>query len=120
VRILSALLCATLLGGCTTLQKDFSSYGRNYDPIPFHLISVGEGKEIVSTKLGAPNQVIGSKRYDKDVVEVWSYERWRANIGNDYKDEEYWVYFLNGELVQWGRPGDWAAQADKIIEVRLR
>jgi len=121
IKRLAAVWCVLILSGCTAANKDFASYGQNlnYNPIPLHLLSIGEGKEAVASKLGAPSQVIGSKRTGKSVVEVWSYQRWRAVIGFDEK-EEYWVYFLDGELVQWGRPGDWAAQAEKIIEVRLR
>ena len=34
--------------------------------------------------------------------------------------ERYWLYFVNDELDQWGRPGDWEEKADDIIEVRYR
>lgn len=53
-------------------------------------------------------------------MEVWSYEKWYARMGSDQKEEEYWLYFLNGELEQWGRPGDWSKEADRVYEIRYR
>jgi len=34
-----------------------------------------------------------------------------------YKD--YWLYFVNGRLVQWGEAGDWRREVDRIYEVRF-
>jgi len=35
-------------------------------------------------------------------------------------EERYWLYFWNDTLKQWGRPGDWLQEANKIYEVRER
>jgi hypothetical protein len=74
----------------------------------------------VASAIGDPVNVIGSKRFEKGVIEVWSYEKWHASMGIDRMEEEYWLYFLNGKLEQWGRPGDWAKEADKIYEIRSK
>ena len=29
-------------------------------------------------------------------------------------------HFLDGKLQQWGRPGDWEREADRIYEIRIR
>jgi len=74
----------------------------------------------VTTALGPPANVVGSKAFDRGVVTVWSYERWDAKFGFDAKAEEYYLYFLSDRLEQWGRPGDWAREADRIYEIRVR
>lgn len=74
----------------------------------------------MASAIGDPVNVIGSKRFEKGVIEVWSYEKWHASMGIDRMEEEYWLYFLNGKLEQWGRPGDWAKEADKIYEIRYK
>jgi hypothetical protein len=33
--------------------------------------------------------------------------------------KNYWLYFVNGRLVQWGEAGDWRREADRIYEVRF-
>jgi hypothetical protein len=119
--ILSIILLASSCSSSSWLLKDFETSDKNYEKIPLHLLSVGDSKSQVVQSLGDPEQVMGStSANDSTIVEVWSYERWMADIGQDYKTEEYYLYFLNGKLAQWGRPGDWRKVADEIIEVRFR
>lgn len=118
------MLILTFLGGilcgCTLLNRDFDKYGKNYKKIPLQLISIGDNKENIKEKLGEPVNVIGSKQFEEGSIEVWAYEKWDARMGWDVLDQEYWLYFLDDELAQWGRPGDWRREADKIYEFRVR
>lgn len=106
--------------GCTFLNQDFDKYGKNFKKIPLQLLSIGDSKNNVQERLGEPINVIGSNRYEKGVVEVWAYEKWHASLGTDYLEQVYWLYFLDDELAQWGRPGDWRREADRIYELRVR
>lgn len=117
VLVLSWLATMT---GCTFMHQDFDKYGKNYSQIPLHLLKIGDTTETVEEKLGKSVNIIGSKPFKDGLVEVWSYERWHAAFGEDYKEQEYWLYFLNGKLAQWGRPGDWQREADRIYELRVR
>ena len=114
------VLATILISGCTFMQRDFANHGRNYEKIKLHLLTIGDEKQQVVSKIGEPVQVIGSKRFEHGVIEVWAYDRWYARTGSDQKGEEYWLYFLDGKLEQWGRPGDWAKEADRIYEIRHR
>lgn len=82
-------------------------------------ISLGMTKEEVLEKLGKrPDNVIGSKQFPEGTVEVIQfskYDAWTAQL-----TERYWLYFLDGKLKQWGRPGDWKKEADQIYEFRNR
>lgn len=120
MRLFIVLIASTLVSGCTFLHQDFDKYGKNYKKIPLHLLTIGDTKQKVQENLGAPINVIGSKKFGDDIIEVWSYEKWHASFGRDNLEQEYWLYFLNGELAQWGRPGDWHQEADKIYELRVR
>lgn len=102
------------------MLKDFGNSNKNYNKIPLHLITIGDDKNKVESTLGAPINVIGSKKFENGIVEVWSYEKWQLVAGPDILEEEYWLYFLNGSLEQWGRPGDWRKEADRIYEIRFR
>ncbi len=113
------LLLFLLLGGCTFMHKDFANYGMNYDDIPLHLLTLGDSKEDVARKLGVPKNVVGSKQFEKGVVEVWSYEKWHARFGYDKKEEEYFLYFLNGKLEQWGRAGQWEVEAVHLYRLKF-
>src|SRR5580658_9695882 len=69
----------------------------------------------------------GAKSYPNGSVEVLEYDAedyapfhvgadpWSGMIG-----QKTWLYFYNGKLVQWGNPGDWPRDPDKIIELRHR
>lgn len=120
MRLSVALVASFLLSGCTFMGQDFDKYGKDYEKIPLHLLTIGDTKQEVQKTLGEPVNVIGSKRFEKGLVEVWSYEQWHAAVGPDYLEQEYWLYFLNGKLDQWGRPGDWQREADRIYELRVR
>jgi len=115
--ILGVILCSN---GCTLLNRDFDKYGKNYKKIPFQLISLGDNKKNVKEKLGEPVNIIGSKQFEEGFIEVWSYEKWDARMGWDVLSQEYWLYFLDDDLAQWGRPGDWRREADSIYEFRVR
>lgn len=91
---------------------------------PFHTIRLDKlqldmTKEQVSQELGSPYNVIGSKRFPGGIVEVWEYRKY-SWIDQRQLEEEYWLYFFNGKLDQWGRPGDWSREADRIYEIRMR
>lgn len=120
MKIVMLIIATLLLSACTAMNQDFDKYGKNYRKINLHMISVGYDKQQVVTAIGDPTNAIGSKRFENGVVDVWSYEKWGAKMGFDEKEEEYWLYFLNGKLEQWGRPGDWKKEADRIYEVRFR
>ncbi len=120
MKIILILLVVMTVGSCTFMHQDFANYGKNYAKIKLHLLTVGDSKQQVISKIGVPVNVIGSKRFEEGNVDVWSYERWHARMGSDQKEEEYWLYFLNNELEQWGRPGDWSQEADKVYEIRYR
>ena len=110
-----------LLSSCTPMHQDVDKSEKNYRQIPLHLLSIGDPKEQVTEKLGPPSNVIGSKRFSEGIVEVWTYEKWRARtLRSDRKEDEYWLYFLNNRLEQWGRPGEWEKEADLIYEIRYR
>lgn len=66
-----------------------------------------------------PDNIIGSKWYGDDLMEVVQYSRW-GGYGSSVLMERYWLYFVNDELIQWGRPGDWERESDHIYEVRVK
>jgi len=114
------LITFLFTSGCTFLHQDFDKYDKNYKSIELKKISLGGSKNDVIDSLGDPANVIGSKQYTNGTVEVWSYEKWHANLGLDNLEQVYWLYFLDEFLVQWGRPGDWRREADRIYELRAR
>lgn len=116
------ILLAILLlsANCTIINRDFDKYDKNYNKLPLHLLTIGDNKEKIQQTLGEPVNVIGSKHFEDGVVEVWAYEKWDARMGWDTLTQEYWLYFLNDTLAQWGRPGDWSREADRIYEFRVK
>ncbi len=113
-----------LLVSCTVYQ--YSSWVNQYRPLDMTSLKVGMSEEIVRETIGPPGDVIGSRQYgDGDIVRVLQYlEIELASILNyhpfwDEIHKNYYLYFINDTLMQWGRPGDWEKEADKIYELRF-
>ena len=115
-------IVALFIGGCTfnAWYGDFDKPKSLFNPPPFHRISIENSKAQVESALGPPALVVGSKGFPDGVVEVWEYQQWQAVPGPDRISERYWVYFFDGKVVQWGRPGDWEREADRIYEIRVK
>jgi hypothetical protein len=81
-------------------------------------------KEQVIDQIGEPNAVRGAIRNRfGQVVEVWEYQLYQyagAIRGLSPYYKTYWLYFVDGVLGQWGEAGDWAREADRIYDVRIR
>jgi hypothetical protein len=118
VKYLPILLIVFLLQSCAYPQFDKALYR----DIPLHTISVGMSKSEVRSALGNPYNVIGSKKYKEGIVEVWEYRRYEMSQTKSYDPilEQYWIYFWDSKLEQWGRPGDWDKEADRIWEIRVK
>jgi len=106
--LLVALLCTLLILGC--VAHTFKVLSR---------IELGQTKSDVRNRMGEPNAVRGAitNKYGQ-IVEVWEYELANAEFYTYTKT--YWLYFVDGRLVQWGEAGDWRREADQIYEVRFR
>ncbi len=102
-------------------------------------VSLGMSKEQVLAILSEPSVVRGSIRNKFDqVIEVWEYplalpsEDSAGTVAGKaaftvlslgigaitFQPElkDYWLYFLNDELVQWGEAGDWSREPDRIYD----
>lgn len=102
------LMVTTILTGCAA-----------YKSINLFSLKIGMTKSEVVQAIGKnPDNLIGAKQYDDGTVEVLQYSRYDAWYGQ--LQERYWLYFFNDKLVQWGRPGDWQKEADRVYEIRNR
>lgn len=105
-------------------------------------ISLGMTKQEILERLGEPTVARGAikNKYDQ-AVEVWEYKLALPTedsageiIGKSFltlftfgmgaatfkgKRNNYWLYFVSDQLVQWGQAGDWRREADRIYEIRF-
>lgn len=126
-------LCVSLLTGCSS------------DSVPsqrLETISIGMTRQEVVKRLGQPRVVRGSiQNKFGQVVEVYEYRFTMpvddgrgmkvskrvftvATVGLgalvlDGESREYWLYFHDGKLVQWGEAGDWSHEADRIYQFKF-
>lgn len=106
-------------------------------------ISLDMTKEQVIEQMGQPTVVRGAiKNKFNQAVEVWEYKLSKAQAGKFWGNlgasvatfgiwapaavvsheadiTNYWLYFYDGKLVQWGQAGDWKREADRIYEVNF-
>ena len=94
-----------------------------YRELNMSKISLGMGEKKARKTLGEPAGVIGSRYYEGEhVIKVLQYLEAEFSYTGD-KDrlkKDYYLYFLDDKLVQWGCPGDWEKEADKIYKIRIR
>ena len=117
-QLVISILLFGILAGC------WYDYPRSqYRPINMSMIAVGMSEDEVRMALGEPADVIGARYYKGDhVVKVLQYMEAEFSYTGDHDrlKKNYYLYFLDDKLVQWGRPGDWAREADSIYEIRFR
>jgi hypothetical protein len=91
---------------CTWSLKDFDSYGteRHYERVPVEQLKLGMTKAGVIRLLGKPTAIVITRKTDAGLLEVWSYEEWKAEFATDHKIREHWIHFVNDTLVEWGPP----------------
>ena len=89
-------------------------------------VELGMTKEQVLTIMprGVPR---GAKLYPNGSVSVLEYVAGNyspfdhhANQWTGMVNQTMWLYFYNGKLIQWGKPGDWPVNPDAIFEIRNR
>jgi len=95
-----------------------TSCAHTYGRIELDRLKLGMTKQEVRNELGRPFNVIGSMAFPEGLLEVWEYRRY--HLWYDYLEEQYWLYFFDDRLEQWGRPGDWEREVDRIYEFRFR
>ncbi|MEK7684998.1 MAG: hypothetical protein AAB466_06220 [Verrucomicrobiota bacterium] len=119
IRFFIGCLLATMLVGCASM----SIRERNKQ---LSKLDLGMNKDQVLAIMpgGVPR---GAKLYPNGSVSVLEYEAGTyapfndsANPWTGMVNQTMWLYFYNGKLVQWGKPGDWPANPDAIIEIRNR
>ena len=124
------ILLVVGLVGCATSSKRLQE------------VSLGMNKKEVSESLGEPDVVRGAIRNKfNQVIEVWEYKLALPTddsagtiIGKSvftiltfgmgaatFRGERrnYWLYYYNDELVQWGQAGDWSREADRIYQINF-
>ena len=87
-------------------------------------LSLDMTKVEVREAMGSPTAARGAIRTQYgEVVEVWEYRLYHhadSIPGLSYSYDDYWLYFVDGTLFQWGQAGDWRREADRIYEIRFR
>lgn len=105
-------------------------------------ISLGQRKDSIVKDVGNPRAVRGAiqNKYGQN-IEVWEY---RFSLPSDdsvgdtisksvltictlgaaaqeftTETRDYWLYFLDDELVKWGQAGDWQMESKNIYEIRF-
>ena len=125
------LMLTIFMVGCATDSSNLSE------------VSLGMTKQEVRERLGSPTVARGAltNKYGQ-TVEVLEYklamptdETVGSVVGKSamtvitlgvgavaFRGErrDFWLYFHDGKLVQWGQAGDWRKEADRIYDYRFR
>jgi len=131
-KVLLFVLMVTVVSGCMTTSTR-----------KLREISLGMTKDEVVKRLGEPTAVRGAIRNMHDQnIEVWEYRLSKSQAGKfwgglsasiltfgvytpaAYQDSQsditnFWLYFYDDKLVQWGQAGDWKKEADRIYEINF-
>ncbi len=111
VRCIRLLACVSVvaLSGCATTAPRLQR------------LSLGMTKAQAVEAMGNPTAVRGAlKNKYGQTIEVWEYTLLQGDGWVQVQRElNYWLYFVDDHLVQWGQAGDWRKEADRIYEIRF-
>lgn len=108
---LAGVVCAGLMAGCSTPSSHVHRLRLNMTP------------EEVLKAMGRPFTVRAAKTYEGgEVAEVWEYmpPLFSMALIMDRYDKNYWLFFENGQLVQWGEPGDYSGTDSVTGEMAIK
>lgn len=101
LKVVVILVCIFGLGACATPAKKIKN------------IRLGMTPDDVKKHMGEPYTVRAAKVFsDGQTTEVWEYLS-----GFSLTPKDYWIFFENGKVVQWGEPGDFAGQTSMNASV---
>jgi hypothetical protein len=78
----------------------------------------GQTVEILEYKLAMPSDETVGSVVGKSAMTVITLGVGAVAFRGERRD--FWLYFHDGKLVQWGQAGDWRKEADRIYEYRFR
>lgn len=78
----------------------------------------GQTVEVLEYKLAMPSDETVGSVVGKSAFTVLTLGMGAAMFQGQRRD--FWLYFHDGKLVQWGQAGDWRKEADRIYEYRFR
>jgi hypothetical protein len=113
---IASLALATPLLGCSSTSVSESEYNQGAASV-----AIGMSKADF-LRLFPTSVPRGAKAYPRGTVEVFEVMKRKYDVGF-YRDMDAtltWYYFYNGQLVQYGAPGDWPRDPDLVVEVRRR
>ena len=77
-------------------------------------LKLGMTPDEVLKQIGKPYTIRAAKVYeDNEWTEVWEY----LAPALTWNPKNYWVFFENGKVVQWGEPGDFSGQSGASVPV---
>jgi hypothetical protein len=125
------LLFSIFMAGCATDSSQMSeiSLGMTKQEVRERLGSptvargaltnkYGQTVEVLEYKLAMPSDETVGSVVGKSAFTVLTLGMGAAMFQGQRRD--FWLYFHDGKLVQWGQAGDWRKEADRIYEYRFR
>ncbi|MCS6771381.1 MAG: outer membrane protein assembly factor BamE [Kiritimatiellae bacterium] len=77
-------------------------------------LRLGMTPEEVRDQLGEPTAIRAAKVFEGGETQmVWEYLS-----GFSFRPKDYWVFFENDRVVQWGEPGDFLSRQNVIEDYR--
>lgn len=77
-------------------------------------LRLGMTPEEVRDEIGKPTTIRAAKVYEDGQTQmVWEYLS-----GISIRPKDYWVFFENDRVVQWGEPGDFSGRATSVEDYK--
>jgi len=132
-RLFVLLVVGLIISGCATLRSTRV----------LQKVSLGLSKQETIEKIGRPKIVRGILRNKYgETVEVWEYrlDKGKSDAQRGIEGgliissmglmspllllrgdvQNYWLYFVDDELVRWEPAGDWEKEANRIYDIRFK
>lgn len=101
VKLLMAGVMAAVLVGCASPAKKIKD------------VRLGMTPDEIMDAMGKPTTIRAAKVYeDGQTQQIWEYAEHFA-----LEPRDFWIFFENEKVVQWGQPGDFAGKTGQKVPV---
>jgi outer membrane protein assembly factor BamE (lipoprotein component of BamABCDE complex) len=77
-------------------------------------VKLGMSPDEVRDQMGDPYTIRAAKIYENgNWTQIWEYQAAPFELN----PKNFWIYFENGKVVQWGEPGDFAGKSGDVVPV---
>lgn len=126
MKIWLTLMTIIILMSCTPVPPpDYVGPFKKY-LVDMSLVNIGDSESDVVESLGKPSEIVAAQKYDDGRIVkvlrytiVQSYQMTTIPPFETVPGKYFYLYFIDDELTQWRKGGEWEDDVNTVYEIRI-